>query len=332
MNGLLLTMGKFQLLLSLAGEFVRSINPSLLDLPPPAIERSGHDVCYLGPNGEDSHDRVVYCRDLMEGHRAMVGSYYIHPERHVIEYVAVVVISLVIIRTVQPALSRHPKEEVIDLNPPPLVKIITTFIYACQLAYKLIGYPGKILMMGMPCNVIWTMYMALCYFPLRPRAMHVIYQLMIPYTILAIVAVATPDTSDITLWMEVPFFFFMHYALIAYPAYFLWSGRISALSFIGGGTAAATAFLGWWILACAYFGLFYFGVAVPLSLVCGINLNYMLSPPPTPGNFLSGPNFRLLSTLACALAFFVSQLLVTSAALFGRWAGKVLLSVSKKRV
>ncbi|KAL3775758.1 hypothetical protein ACHAW5_005328 [Stephanodiscus triporus] len=320
------------LLLSLAGDVVRSINPSLLDSPPPSIERSGHDVCYLGPNGEDSHDLVVYCRELMEGHRAMVGSWYIHPERHVVEYVAVVVISSAIIRGVQPSLSRYPEDRADDLRPPLLVRVVTSFIYACQLAYKLSGYPGKILMMGMPCNVIWTMYMALCFLPLRPQTMHVMYQLMVPYSILAVVAVATPDTSDITMWMEVPFFFFMHYALIAYPAYFLRSGRISALSFLDGDGSAATNFLRWWTLACAYFGLFYFGAAVPLSLVYGINLNYMLSPPPTPGDFLSGPNFRLFSALACAAAFFVAQSLVTSAALLGRWAGRVSVSVSKKRV
>jgi len=320
------------LLLSLAGDLVRSINPTLLDSPPPSIEKSGQDVCYLGPNGEDSHDLVVYCRDLMEGHRAMVGSWYIHPERHVIECVAFVAVSSMIIRGVQPALSRYPEDRANDLNPPLLVKIVTSFIYACQLAYKLSGYPGKILMMGMPCNVIWTMYMALCFLSLRPQTMHVMYLLLVPFSVLAIVAVATPDTSDITMWMEVPFFFFMHYALIAYPLYFLLSGRISVLSFLGGNGDMATNFLRWWTLACAYFGLFYFGAAVPLSLVHGINLNYMLSPPPTPGDLLSGPNFRLFSTFAVAVAFFLAQLMVTSAALFGRWAGKVSLSVSKKRV
>ena len=265
----------------------------------------------------------------------MVGSWYIHPERHVVECVVVVIISLAMIRLVQPAAlsSRRPvpgtKDDGVSSHPPPaFIRMMTSIVYACQLAYKLVGYPGKVLMMGMPCNVMWTMYMAMCFLPLGSHAMHVMYHLAVPYTILAVVAVATPDTSDITMWMEVPFFFFMHYALIAYPAYFLWCGRISASSLLSN-------FLHWWMLSCAYFGLFYFGIAVPLSLLCGINLNYMLSPPPSPGDFLSGPNFRLVSTLACAMAFLVSQLVfVATAAVMGRWAGGrvVLLSVSKKGV
>ena len=318
---------------AMVGNAIRSINPTLLDSPPPTIEQSGHDICYLGPNGESSTEHVVYCKDLMEGHRAMVASWYLPPERHVVEYVIVVLISVFLIRIVQPRLTRYPKEKANDLNPPLIIKVITSIIYTCQLMYKLNGYPGKILMMGMPCNVLWTIYMILCYLPLRTQAMHVLYQLLIPYSILAIVAVATPDTSDITMWMEIPFFFVMHYALITLPIYLLYCGKISALSFLQGGNGGGIVinFLRWWVLACAYFALFYFGIAVPLSLRYGININYMLSPPPTPGHFLSGPNFRLVSIVACAVAFFLSQLLITSAAMILQiWTCKI--TTSKKSV
>ena len=116
--------------------------------------------------------------------------------------------------------------------------------------------------------------------------------------------------------MEVPFFFLMHYALIAYPIYFLRSGRVSVLPF--NNDSLVSNFLKWWVLASAFFGLFYFGVAAPLSIVFGINLNYMLSPPPNPGDMVSGPNFRLQSTLCCAAAFFFCQFVVTVASVFGR--------------
>jgi hypothetical protein len=322
------------LLISMVGNAVRSINPTLLDFPPPAIEESGHDICYLGPNGESSTDHVVYCKDLMEGHRAMVASWYLPPERHVVEYVIVVLISVLIIRYVQPRLTRYPKEKANELTPPLLIKGITSIIYTCQLIYKLNGYPGKILMMCMPCNVLWTIYMILCYLPIQTQSMHILYQLLIPYSILAIVAVATPDTSDITMWMEIPFFFIMHYALISFPIYLLYCGKISALTFLqqeNNNGGIVINFLRWWVLACAYFALFYFGIAVPLSLRYGININYMLSPPPTPGDFLSGPNFRLFSIVACAVAFFISQWLVTSVAMILQiWTCKI--ATSKKSV
>lgn len=313
-------------LLSLAGDAVKSINPSLLSLPPPSTEESGQDVCYLGPNGEDDHQNVTYCEDLPEGQRAMVGSWYIHPERHFCEFVAFVAISSIVIRMLLPALSRYPEKKADDLNPPLFMKSLTFYIYATQIAYKINGYPGKILFMAMPCNVLWTMWAALCFLPLKTQTRHIMYQLIIPYTSLSIVAVAVPDTSDLKMWMEVPFFFFVHYALIAYPIYFLQSGRISVLS--SGGMVSN--FMKWWTLACAYFGLFYFGVAAPLSLVFGINLNYMLSPPPNPGDMVSGPNFRLQSTLCCAAIFFFIQFLVTATAVFGRAASKASLSMTKK--
>ena len=153
--------------------------------------------------------------------------------------------------------------------------------------------------------------------------MHIMYQLIVPYTSLAIVAVATPDTSDLTMFMEIPFFFFMHYALLFYPMYLMRSGQISVLPLKDASKDGLLVnFVKWWILACAYFALFYFGVAVLLSLKYGINLNYMLSPPPNPGDMVSGPNFRLQSTLCCSAAFFFVQFLATVAEVFGKTAEK----------
>ena len=149
----------------------------------------------------------------------------------IIEYIVYVTISLVIIRMILPTLSQYPttktNNKVLSMKPPLWMKITTFFIYTIQLIYKLNGYPGKILFMAMPCNVLWTMWATLCFVPLQSQTLHIMHQLIIPYTSLAIVAVATPDTSDLTMYMEVPFFFGMHIALILYPLYFLQSGRVS---------------------------------------------------------------------------------------------------------
>ena len=310
----------YKQILAIAGEYAKFINLSLLPVPPPNTELSGHDVCYLGPHGEDDFRHVTYCKDLPDGQRAMVGSWYLHPERHVVEYMVYVAISCLLIRSILPTVSQYPKSHAGKLNPPRFIQLITLMIYTCQLTYKINGYPGKLLFMGMPCNVLWTMWMILCFVPLPTQTMHIMYQLIIPYTSLAVVAVATPDTSDLAMWMEIPFFFFMHYALIGYVIYFLKVGRVSVLPFDNTTEGIVSNFLKWWTLACAYFGLFYFGVATPLSLKLGLNLNYMLSPPPTPGDMVAGPNFRLQSTLCCAAAFFFVQFMVTSVEVFGRVA------------
>lgn len=177
-------------------ELVKSINPSLLPHPPPSTEQSGSDVCYLGPNGEEDIDFLVYCKDLPDGQRAMVGSWYIDPERHAIEYVAFVAVSLLVITVILPRLTRYPQEKADKLNPPMPIKVTTFLVYTNQLYYKYSGYPGKILFMCMPCNVLWTMWAILCFWPkLSAQTMHVMYQLIVPYSSLAIVAVATPDTS-----------------------------------------------------------------------------------------------------------------------------------------
>lgn len=55
--------------------FVKSMNLSLLPLPPPKDELTGQDVCFLGPLGESDENSVVYCRDLVVGQRGVVGSW-----------------------------------------------------------------------------------------------------------------------------------------------------------------------------------------------------------------------------------------------------------------
>lgn len=237
--------------------------------------------------------------------------------------------SLIVIMTILPRLSRY-QDNSNKLTPPPLIRTITFFVYSCQLWYKSNGYPGKILFMGMPCNVLWTMWAILCFWPkLSAQTMHIMYQLIVPYSSLAIVAVATPDTSDLVMWMEVPFFFFMHYALIFYPIYLIKIRHISVLPLETSTDGIVSNFLKIWVLACAYFALFYFGVCVPLSLASGLNLNYMLQPPPNPGDMVSGPNFRLKSTFACAAVFFFIQFLATILEFFGRGLEKKSAGKSK---
>ena len=56
-------------------DFVRSINPTLLSSPPPAIETSGRDICFLGPSGDIDNEDAILCGDLAEGKRSQIASW-----------------------------------------------------------------------------------------------------------------------------------------------------------------------------------------------------------------------------------------------------------------
>lgn len=309
-----MTMTAAPSLLIAAGQFVKSLNPMLVSVPPPAVEVTGKDVCYLGPNGEESADNVTYCEDLFEGQRAMVGSWYLHPERHAVEFIVSIIICIAVMVCLVPNLPRCSEEKRRHLIPPFWVKVLTFFTYTLQLIYKSCGYPGKLYFLAMPCNVIWGLWALLCFWPgLGVNTAHALHQVIYTTTILAYAAVAAPDLGDLIMFGEVPFFFFMHFALIGLPLYFHYTGRITMIPEAKNeGESLVVYFAKWWILSLTCFSLFYQAVVVPLCFISGLNINYMLHPPPTPGDFLSGPNFRLYTVVLLAAVFFVIRFVATT--------------------
>ena len=198
-----------------------------------------------------------------------------------------------------------------------------------QLTYKFIGYPYKYLLMLMPCNVLLLMMMILCYYPnLSSTASYTIHQLLICYNGLPFLALINPDVSDCILWMEVPWFFIFHLFIWLFPYYSIFvkcdissfgsfhdnsciptsSSLSSSSSSIN--TTLMITFVQWWIFSCTLFGIFYILIVTPISIWSGLNINYMLHPPSTPGNIISGSHYRLVSTFCCATLFFCSRLCI----------------------
>ena len=67
-----------------------SLNPTLLPNPPPIIEQTnGNGVCYQNP--------TILCKDLYFGMRGVVGSWFLSPSRIIVETIAVVSVSSLII-------------------------------------------------------------------------------------------------------------------------------------------------------------------------------------------------------------------------------------------
>ena len=104
--------------------------------------------------------------------------------------------------------------------------------------------------------------------------------------------------------------------LLILPCYYIFSGKLTTLPNQLENSIAS--FLKWWLLSCVFFSIYYFTIVTPTAIMSGLNLNYMLSPPPLPVDWVQGNNYRLISTSVCACAFFIMRLVVTMVEKIGR--------------
>lgn len=158
---------------------------------------------------------------------------------------------------------------------------VTILIFSTlMIVYKIAGYTGKIyLCLAMPCNVSWILLTTLAFFPgLSPKISNIIAQQLIPFAGFTLVALVIPDISDLSLPFEVFYFFANHYILMIFPFYFLFSGQITTLP--QGNETFMENYLTSVFSSWALFGFLMAVIATPLGLYVGMNLNYMLSPPP----------------------------------------------------
>lgn len=184
------------------------------------------------------------------------------------------------------------------------------------MCYKCIGYSGKTYFWVMPCNVYQVLCVVSSFWPnLSYEASVLLAQVSIGYSGLAIVAVATPDTSDLILFGEKPYFFISHSVLVIFPYLYIWNGQLSMLPSTRNSlsnfkyiTTLAKDAIYWWSFTCITFALFYFAIVTPLSIFSGLNLNYMLSPPANQ-DIVVGNNYRLISIICVALVFLATRLL-----------------------
>ena len=161
----------------------------------------------------------------------------------------------------------------------------------------------------MPCNTIWILQSIFCLDLFNEQFMHAYLQVNMSYLVLTILALLAPDLGDLTLPGEVVWFFFQHYMLFIFPIYYLASGRFTTLT--SKGNNQILHFLKWWLLSCTLFGFYYFTIITPIAILYGFNLNYMLSPPKLPVDFVKGENFRIISAGLCASVFFMMRLIIS---------------------
>jgi len=284
------------------GSIFRSIfGPTLLDGDaPPCVEISGSDLCYSD----------VLCSSLEHGQRCQVGSWYLTPERHAIEYVFTTLIVGLILYFLWPILP-HPSYDSTSttLSQPKSLKIHTFGSTIIVLIYKFIGFQTKILCMAMPCNTLWLLFSLMCWDRLmNDRIRYALIQTSFSYMGLVFLALAVPDLSTFNILFEVEWFFLHHYMLFIIPFYYLLTGKVSVLSLQVDSQSLSSSvsfFIRYWLFTCTIFACYYVTIITPISLLSGLNLNYMLNPPPLPVDWVQGPNYRLIS---CVLVFTVFAL------------------------
>ena len=294
-------------MISYIGNLFFQLNPSLMELPPSAEEITGEDVCFWGTNGERTSSMITYCRDLPEGKRALLASWYLSPNRHVVEFVCFLVVfgGLVVVSS-----KNLVKREGLAKAPHVIIRGLTAFCFWANIIYKASGYNGKIWFMVMPCNICWTLCYVISFTPkLTEHTSHVLCQLLFNCIGLCIIAVLIPDTSDLTLWGEVPFFYLSHYGLLTITPYYAFTGRLSTHRNKDKNETWLNCASSWLLFCSGVTGLFYFNFVSILSIWSGQNLNYMTSPPPTPGDVLDGQNYRILSALLIFILFIVTRII-----------------------
>ena len=322
-------------ILSEAAKWLLRLNPTLLQNPPPITESSGNDICYQDP--------IVYCKDLPFGMRGVVGSWFLSPNRIMIETIVILSIAILILSIVKPFI---PSARIVS-RPSKLMRLATATIFTLQLLYKLCGYPGKILVMVMPCNVLWILNMIISFYGINARTpsqqmiesysniVYYIIQIQFSYTALVFVALLNPDFSDTVLFGEVYFYYIHHFFLLYYIIHYLFiNGQVSTMDIrekYGNHNGSLIvhqiiSFLQWVLISCCYFAIFYFGIVTPLSIYSGLNLNYMLHPPPNQDD-LVGEWYRIMSIVYCAISFTVMRFILVLIEIVWR---KIVLLVKKK--
>jgi hypothetical protein len=286
-------------IISFLGEQLYALNPSLLPTPPEQ-QGSDQDVCFLGPNGEEDAGSVTLCGELPDGMRPNIGSWYLSPDRHVVEGLLVLVFCGTLVSKIQPLLMKRIQNSTTQIRHPFWVKPVTVFCFGMIVWYKLQGYSSKMYYLVMPCNMKWILCMILCFGPQQYQP--IVLELLCSYFSLAMVALATPDTTDTILPGEFTFFFANHAILLLIPLAYIHNGSITTK------TPLSTHFL-WWTVACCWFALLYFPVVSVLGTKSGLNLNYMMHPPPNQ-TLVAGDWYRFTSTALCAFMFFLSRAIV----------------------
>lgn len=166
--------------------------------------------------------------------------------------------------------------------------IILLVSVSANVAYKYLLGPKYLSYMLYPCHVMSCCLVYVLYSKNHKRAATV-WNIVVFYTHFTFLALVSPDTSDLFFFMQVPVFWTQHYALLLLPMVMIITNRYP----LQRPTFAASFY--WYVSAVIIVSMFCFLVHLPVSIILGVNVNYVYWPPPghIDNSPLSGPLYHL---------------------------------------
>jgi len=175
-----------------------------------------------------------------------------------------------------------------------LYRIVLTCCIILQLVYKTIRGWRILGYMLQPCHMATLCYLY-CLYTKNPQRGAAAFRISIHYLFFTVLALLVPDLTQLHLPFEVTNFYVQHIFLLLAPIHFLVSKRFPSDNI----TMADT------LIAIGVGGLFHFNVQLPAAILTGVNINYMLWPPPGLPPFVANKYFLLiLSQFFVVLAWF----------------------------
>eukprot|EP00020_Sapocribrum_chincoteaguense_P009093 CAMPEP_0170744852 /NCGR_PEP_ID=MMETSP0437-20130122/7996_1 /TAXON_ID=0 /ORGANISM="Sexangularia sp." /LENGTH=319 /DNA_ID=CAMNT_0011083563 /DNA_START=32 /DNA_END=989 /DNA_ORIENTATION=+ len=173
-----------------------------------------------------------------------------------------------------------------------------------QLCFKLaegadpagpLSFDVDVLFALQPCHVSGSLYAA-ALLTLDEAWGEWLFNVSLHYLYGTVLAMAVPDTSALHRFGEVEAFWIHHILVLLAPLYLLFRRRYTWHSGLGP-----------WKTAVAFALLFHNLVQLPLALLSGVNINYMLIPPP--GQPLVGRFYRFfMGSFQAVICFIVGRI------------------------
>ncbi|KAI9159333.1 hypothetical protein H9P43_008673 [Blastocladiella emersonii ATCC 22665] len=185
----------------------------------------------------------------------------------------------------------------------PLALLSSSWLITLQQKYA--EGAGALWFMLQPCHMSAGLLAVLLATPRSWRARDLLFNVFFPMQWGAVLALAQPDLRTHTTALHVANFVAEHVLILAVPVYL---ARVREYRVLRGARLATAA------LAFLAVALYHSALLATLGVFSGVNLNYVLAPPPGPLEHL-GRFYRLAMFAACAVLTLAMRFVVFEAAL-----------------
>ena len=297
---------------------------SFLFLNPRLVTRwpnRASDVCYLAYKDEPE----ILCGDLPQNRWTFLGTWFLSPERHALEWCCFVTVALIVLKIVGPRLkwddskARGSSEDASrdgPFQPRRWMQISTLMFYPyvawTKLHWSNSNYPMRwLLFVGMPVGTLWIMSalfnLALPFAPISASRRHYLLQVWLSFlpSLLPVFEALFGTISWIVthggknVWDTVyNVMYISHVVYLGFvPVYYIifegdltmFPPRPQSVGPMRYAFSVVKDGILWQIAGNATACLYYFGIMTPLSIYAGLNVFGML----TPNHSNAGADFRL---------------------------------------